>query len=64
MFLNILPLGLQPQANVLKLMFLNLFVITGCAVVIFHSAYKPTGRTNTTSLNWPLPWPARNKKKI
>ena len=45
-------------------MFLNLFVSIGCAVVICHSAYKPTGSTNTPSLNWPLPWPARNKKRF
>ena len=64
MFSNILPWGLQPQANVLKLMFLNLFVSIGCAVVILRSAYKPTGSTNTTSLNWLLPWLARNKKRF
>ena len=64
MFLNILPWGLQLQANVLKLMFLNVFVGIGCAVVILRSAYKPTGSTNMTSLNWPLPLPARNKKRF
>ena len=46
MFLNILRIS---ASNVLKI-FLNLFVIIECAVVIFHS-YKPTESTNTTFLN-------------
>ena len=56
MFLNILRIS---ASNVPK-MFLNTIVSIGCAVVIFHSI-KPTGSTNTLSMNQPVPWPTRKK---